>query len=102
LDRIGGDEALLREIVALYFDDETRLLAEAAAALADGNADLLRRSAHTLKGAVSNFCAPAAWSAAQALEAAGRDGRLDEATARLDALRAELCRVREELSPFLP
>jgi two-component system, sensor histidine kinase and response regulator len=102
LDRIGGDEALLREIVGLYFEDEPRLLDEAATALRSRDADLLRRSAHTLKGAVSNFCAPAAWSAAQALESAGRDGRLDDAGALYDALLAELARVREALSPFRP
>jgi two-component system, sensor histidine kinase and response regulator len=102
LDRIGGDEALLRELVGLYLEDERRLLDGAGDALRDGNADALRRSAHTLKGAVSNFCAPAASSAAQALETAGRDGRLDEAVALLDDLSAELARVREALSQFLP
>ncbi len=102
MDRIGGDEGLLREIVGLYVEDEPRLLAEAAAAVRDRDADALRRAAHTLKGAVSNFSAPGAWSAAQALEYAGRDARLDEAPALLAALRAELARVREALSRFLP
>jgi len=102
LDRIGGDEALLRELIGLYLADERRLLDEATAALGHGDADLLRRSAHTLKGAASNFGAPAAWSAAQAVEAAGRDGRLDEAVALLDALRVALARVREALTQFLP
>lgn len=101
MDRIGGDEALLRELAGLYVEDEQRLLEEAATAIRDGNAELLRRSAHTVKGAVSNFSAPAAWSAAEALEFAGRDGRLAEAPGLLDALRAELARVRDALSPYL-
>jgi two-component system, sensor histidine kinase and response regulator len=102
MDRIGGDEELLRELVGLYVEDEQRLVEELVGAVRDGDSAGVRRSAHTLKGAVSNFCALDAWSAAQALEDAGRDGRVDQARALLDALRAELARVREVLSPYLP
>jgi HPt (histidine-containing phosphotransfer) domain-containing protein len=102
MDRLGGDLDLLRELVGLYLADEGQLLEGIEAALGAGDADALRRSAHTLKGAVSNFCAAGAWSRAQALENAGRDGRLDEAPRLLEALRAELARVQEALTVLLP
>jgi HPt (histidine-containing phosphotransfer) domain-containing protein len=102
LERIGGDEDLLRELTGIYLDDEARLLEEAARAVSAGDADGVRRSAHTLKGAVSNFSASAAWAAAQALETAGREGRMDEAPRLLDALHVELARVRHALAQLLP
>jgi two-component system, sensor histidine kinase and response regulator len=102
MERIDGDAELLRELVGLYLNDEARLLEEIAGAIAAGDADALRRAAHTLKGAVSNFCAPAGWSAAQALELAGRDARMSEAPALLATLHAELARVRQALEPFRP
>lgn len=101
MERLGGDEELLRELAALYVEDEGRLLAAMAEAIERGDADALRRAAHTLKGAVSNFCAPRAHAAAQALETAGRDGQLAAAPALLDALRKELTLVRAALTPFL-
>jgi HPt (histidine-containing phosphotransfer) domain-containing protein len=98
MERLGGDEELLRELVELYADDEDRLLGEMDAALAAGDATALRKAAHTLKGAVSNFCARRAHAASQALEFCGRDGRLEDAPALLDALRSELAQVRSALA----
>jgi HPt (histidine-containing phosphotransfer) domain-containing protein len=102
LERIGGDDDLLRELAGIYLDDETRLREETVRALSDGDADGVRRRAHTLKGAVSNFGAPAASAAAEALETAAREGRMDEAPGLLDALLVELARVRHALTPLLP
>lgn len=102
LERIGGDEDLLKELVGLYLDDEHQLLARITAAIEAGDAGALRRTAHTLKGAVSNFCAPRATAAAQAVEDAGRDNRLDAAPALVAALHDELSRVREALLPHRP
>lgn len=102
LDRIGGDEDLLKELVGLYLDDEHQLLAQIAEAIAAGDGEALRRSAHTLKGAVSNFCAARAQAAAQAVEDAGRAHRLDAAPALVAALHAELSQVRAALLPHRP
>jgi HPt (histidine-containing phosphotransfer) domain-containing protein len=97
-ERIGGDEDLLKELVALYFEDEHHLLEEVRQAIDSRDAERLRRSAHTLKGAVANFSAPRAHAAALALEMAGRDGRLEHAEPLLAALRAELDDVRLALA----
>lgn len=101
MDRIGGDEELLKELVALYLDDEERLLTEMDRAVAAGDGSALSRSAHTLKGAVSNFCAPRAHAAAFAVEMAGRENRLDRAGQLLHSLRSELGVVRAALAARL-
>jgi two-component system, sensor histidine kinase and response regulator len=97
MDRLEGDRDLLKELVGLYFEDEQGLIDQLAAAVQDRQADALRRTAHTLKGSVGNFCAPSALAAAAALEAAGRDGRLDESPLLLDGVVHELDRVRVAL-----
>jgi HPt (histidine-containing phosphotransfer) domain-containing protein len=100
LERIGGDEDLLRELVGLYLDDEPQLIDQIGAAIDAGDAPAVGRLAHTLKGAVSNFCARRAHATAQAMEDAGRDNRLDAAAGLFPSLRAEFALVREALAPY--
>jgi two-component system, sensor histidine kinase and response regulator len=97
MDRLEGDRQLLKELADLYFEDEPVLLEQIARALQAGDAELLRRTSHTLKGSVSNFCAPLAQAAAYCLECAGRDGTLEQAPELLDQLRTVLSRVRTDL-----
>lgn len=101
MDRMAGDRDLLQELVALYTADEGTLLGQIDAAIAAGDADALRRAAHTLKGAVSNFCAPHAQSAALALEMAGRAGSLGETAVMARRLREELGRFRIALNDLV-
>jgi two-component system sensor histidine kinase/response regulator len=94
MDRLDGDRDLLKELVGLYLEDEQTLIDEIGTAVRDRQADALRRAAHTLKGSVGNFCAPSAYAAAAALEAAGVDVRLDDGPVLFERLVAELERLR--------
>jgi len=102
MERLGDDEELLRELVGLYLDDEGTLLAAIRDAVAAADSVGLYRAAHTLKGAVSNFCAARARQAAQDVEMAGREGRLADAPALVNALDAELVLVRAALATYRP
>jgi two-component system, sensor histidine kinase and response regulator len=97
MDRLEGDRELLKELAGLYLEDEQGLVDQIAAAVQSGQADQMKRAAHTLKGSVGNFCAPAAHAAAAALENAGRDGQLAEVPALFARLVAELERFRTTL-----
>jgi HPt (histidine-containing phosphotransfer) domain-containing protein len=90
LDRVDGDRDLLAELVALFDDEQPGLVAALRAAIAAGDGTALQRAAHTLKGAVSNFCAPPARELAHAMERAGASGDLVQATALLPELEASL------------
>ena len=72
LERLGGDEELLREVARLFLDEYPALLVEIREAVAARDANALQRAAHTLKGSVSNFGADAAYNAAFVLEMMGR------------------------------
>ena len=94
---LDGDEDLLREIAGLFFDDAPRLLGEIKGAVAAGDAARAWRAAHSLKGSVGNFGAPAAMRLALDVEQQGRAGNLAAMARSLPQLEAELGRVVAEV-----
>jgi len=97
LDRVGGDEELLREIARLFLGEYPKDLAEIHRAIEVGNAQDLERAAHSLKGAVANFSADQTRDAAFRLEQIGKSGNLGEARAARQVLEQSL----SDLKPFL-
>jgi two-component system sensor histidine kinase/response regulator len=86
LDRVGGDESLLREITSIFLSEYPALIGEIRAAVHARDARRLEKFAHTLKGSVANFGAPQATKAAFQLEIIGRENHLEDAPAALRAL----------------
>jgi HPt (histidine-containing phosphotransfer) domain-containing protein len=86
LERVGGDESLLKEITEIFLSEYPMLLEEIREAIQRDDAAKLERSAHTLKGSVSNFGAAGATDAAYQLELLGRRRRMEEAPEALRAL----------------
>jgi signal transduction histidine kinase/CheY-like chemotaxis protein/HPt (histidine-containing phosphotransfer) domain-containing protein len=68
LERVNGNVALLRELVAVFRADCDRLLPDLRTALGRGDAAGVRLAAHTIKGMVSFFGARTATETAYALE----------------------------------
>ena len=101
LARIGGDEALLRELAQLFLAESQETLAEIKAAVACGDAPSLQRSAHKLKGAIGIFAATDAFEAAHQLELYGRTGDFEHARANLPTFRAEVERLGAALQPLV-
>jgi signal transduction histidine kinase/DNA-binding response OmpR family regulator len=87
LQRVGGDEALLKELIEVFVEEYPAWLADLEAAVAAADAKWVRRAAHTIKGAVDNCGAGSAYDAAFRLERMAGEGRLEgagEAVATLD------------------
>jgi HPt (histidine-containing phosphotransfer) domain-containing protein len=97
LDRVGGDEELLREISAIFLQEYPPLIAEIEAAIATSDSKRLERAAHSLKGSVANFAAEAATQAAFRLESMGRRAELQEAGAALRDLLVQFRQLRPAL-----
>ncbi len=64
LERLSGNSRVFAEVVSLFRENSTRLLADMQQALAEGDTATLEQAAHTLKGSMSFFNAPAAVAAA--------------------------------------
>jgi two-component system sensor histidine kinase/response regulator len=97
LMRVEGDTELLVEIIEVFLDDSPRLLSQIREALKREDLKLLEQAAHTLKGSVGNFCAPAAYAAALKLEKIGGEGNVEKAQEAW----IDLERAMEQLRPAL-
>jgi two-component system sensor histidine kinase/response regulator len=97
LSRVGGDAELLKEIAILFLDDYPKSLNELREAINTGDAKRVERSAHGLKGSVSNFGARPAVDAAMQLETMGRSQQLVEVEQVLHTLELALAALRPEL-----
>ncbi len=91
LDRVGGDEELLREVAQLYFDEYPAIVEQIQTAVRSGSAQDLQRSAHTLKGSLGTLGAEQAAAHALRLEMMGRLQNMSDAASAL----CELHRVLE-------
>jgi signal transduction histidine kinase/CheY-like chemotaxis protein/HPt (histidine-containing phosphotransfer) domain-containing protein len=78
LRNIGGDTALMEELVDLFLQRYQAMLEGIRAALADGDRRGVEQAAHLLKGTAGNLCASEVVSSAGQLEALGRLGTLVE------------------------
>ena len=79
LERVDNDWDLLGETVEMLATDGRALIEEIRQSLAKQDAAGVARAAHTLKGMISNFCAPAAQESALAVEKIGKSGDLANA-----------------------
>lgn len=103
LARLDGDRETFQMMIELFMEHGPKDLAGAQAALSAGNAAGVARSSHRLKGAILQFCAPAALQACKELEELAKadnlaqGGRLYAALEQeFQRLLAALCQVRDK------
>ena len=101
LQRVGGDEDLLKEIAAIFLADYPNSLKEIRAAIAVSDAHRLEISAHALKGAAGNFGARVAVESALRLEQMGRARLLAHCADALRDLERALAQLHSELEALL-
>ena len=95
LERVEGDQELLTEMIHLFQEEAPTLLAAMRDALQRGDMVVLERSAHSLKGAVSNLSANATAAAALQLE---QDAKNKDA----ESARGSLVEVERSVKQLLP
>jgi two-component system sensor histidine kinase/response regulator len=100
LERVEGDRELLAEMAKLLEGESSKLLKQMHTAIAQGDTNGLERAAHALKGALGNLAATAAFTTAQELETAAREGGLARAESLVAALEKEIERLRPALEQF--
>lgn len=100
MERVDGDEELLREIAQLFLENHTEQMDQIRDAIAQGDSKSLEHAAHTLKGSVGNFGAKPAYDAAFSLEKIGRAGDLAPAETAYVVLEREITNLSNALSLF--
>jgi signal transduction histidine kinase/DNA-binding response OmpR family regulator len=101
LDRLaesmGGDEAFVAELIEQFVTDSPALVAAARRGLEEGDAEEVRRAAHTLKSNAATFGANELADRSRSLEMAAKAGELADGASSLDAVAEELERVHAAL-----
>ncbi len=89
LDRIGGDQDFLAELLGLYDAEFAEKSAALAAAIEAGDMDAVRALGHGLKGSSANLSLPGLREAAQEMETAGGERNAAAARKILERLNEE-------------
>ena len=101
LEAVGGNIKLLARVRDAFLSQSPRLLESMRKAIVQRNSDELYRSAHTLKGAISNFGMGEALEAAIRIEHDGRDADFSDAEAVMPRLEAAVRELQERMSATL-
>lgn len=97
LDRLGGDEEIYSIMVDVFIQDVDGNCAALAAALQSGDARLLQREAHTVKGLFATFSDDLGAADALALESRAKEGLLVGLEAAVERIRQRLQEVKTVL-----
>jgi HPt (histidine-containing phosphotransfer) domain-containing protein len=100
IERLGGDDALARQLVILFLGEYERLLTNLRDALSTGDADQVRRAAHAAKGCIANFIEGGAQATAHQIEQLGAAGQLDEVPALTAQLETEVAVLVTQMRAF--
>lgn len=95
--REAGEPDPLAELIDTYLADTPERLNDLQRALSEGNAALMRRVAHSLKGSSSNFGADRMVELCRQLEELARDGHLEGATDLVNAVETKFTAVKAAL-----
>jgi CheY-like chemotaxis protein len=94
---VGGEQALLGELIDSFLQETPHLLAALRKCVDEGNAAGLRQAAHPLKSSSRDFGATQLSEWARELEEMGKTGTLDGAKALVDLVEAEYSSVKAAL-----
>jgi two-component system, sensor histidine kinase and response regulator len=100
-DNLGGDVGFLAETVQMLENDGPVLMKQLQDALSAGDAPAVGKTAHTIKGMVSNFCSPLTQSAALDVEKMGKAGDLSDTPAAIAILADRINALTVELRAFV-
>jgi CheY-like chemotaxis protein len=99
LRKLGGDE-FLAELVDAFLVEAPGLLATMRRALEQGDADEVRRAAHTLKSNGATFGDEEFAEVCRELEERAKDGRLDGAGELAERVEAQYSQLEKALAPL--
>ncbi len=98
LERVGGDESFLEELLALYFEDFPKKMEQLQMAIEQKKFELIRKLGHGLKGSSSTLSLTFLQEASFKMEIAGGDKNIVKANKALAFLKQEFKRLEDFLS----
>jgi HPt (histidine-containing phosphotransfer) domain-containing protein len=100
IERLGGDDALAHQLVALFLVEYQKMLSAMRDSIASGSADAVRRAAHAFKGSAANFIDDGPVATAFAIERLGKDNGLADVPALFARLENEVAELVTYMRQF--
>jgi two-component system, sensor histidine kinase and response regulator len=100
-ERLDGDFDLFKELAQLFLSDSPKLISAIEDAINNKNSEKIGKSSHTIKGAVANFSAEKAFTAALELEKIGKNHELDKVDDAYKKLLEEIENMRKALQVMM-
>lgn len=97
LERIGGDESFLFDLVNIYVEDFTDKFEKLKAALEKRNFETITDIGHNLKGSSANLSLPLLQEISYKIEMAGKERNLEKAEKNINLLKEEFQRLKDFL-----
>jgi HPt (histidine-containing phosphotransfer) domain-containing protein len=97
----GDDDAFLREIAGIFFEDAPQRIAELDGSLLAGDVSKFTRAAHSIKGSSSNLGAVVLCAAADKLEQHARAQGLGDVGPLVSEVKLEFERARAALTTLI-
>lgn len=101
LERVDGDEELIREVLGIFLDDTPKILEDLKTAINGALPEAVAKAAHTLKGASANIAANRLRDQAYQLEMKAKSGDLANASDLYAKLEAEFGELKTHLAQYL-
>jgi len=95
LERLGGDEKLLQEVLGIFLEQAPKHLASLQAALETKDASAIERTAHSMKGELGYMGVAKVSQKARELEEMGRKGDIEGAGRAFPSFEADILAIVE-------
>lgn len=90
LDRLGGDEQLLRDVIEIFIEEAPKHVDTLRRALAQGDAEAVEKTAHSMKGELGYLGISVVSEKARELEELGRKHDLEQASQIFTSFETEI------------
>lgn len=99
LERVGGDESFLRELIDIYIEDFMEKYVLLEQAVAEGDFNNIKEIGHSLKGASGNLSLTGLHETADGIESSGKENNIEQARLLFTRLKEEFIKLKDFLPP---
>lgn len=99
LERVGGDESFLHELIDIYIDDFIEKYFQLEQAIERADFNNIKEIGHSLKGSSGNLSLTALHETAFGIESSGRENDIEQARLLFVRLKEEFKKLKDFLPP---
>lgn len=99
LERIGGDESFLQELLDIYIEDFVEKFVQLEQAIAQSDFNNIKEIGHSLKGSSGNLSLNGLHETAYGIELSGGESNIEQAKLLFIRLKEEFKKLKDFLPP---